>query len=227
MVKRRHSVNNKKVLRIIRTVFILKRNFLFSQPKNRFSLFLLSLVSTLHKQALLGVLFVLTSFPLFTMLSSWTALFFVSKKLIRGEEIRAFKDYFSLFFSSFKKTILPSVVFMLLFAAGGYSAWVYFSLSTPLSAVGGVLCVSFLLLSALVFLFFPCGVSSKRTNFFELFDLFVLLLPRLALSLVFVLLVSGVPLLLLPFSLPLVLTLCFPLTNMICAFLLDKESDEE
>lgn len=189
--------------------------------------FLLTLVSTVHKQALLGVLFFLTSLPLFTLLSSWTALFSVSKKLLRGEEIKPFKDYFSFFISSFKKTVFPSVLFTLLFAAGGYSAWVYFSAKTAVSAVGGVLCVSFLLLSALVFLFFPCGVSSKGANFFELFDLFVSLLPRLALSLVFVLLVSGVPLLLLPFSLPLVLTLCFPLTNMICAFLLDKESDEE
>ncbi len=205
----------------------MKKSFLFSQPKNRLGAFLLSFASTIHKQALLGLLFILTSLPVFTLLSSWTALFFVSKKLLCGEEVKTAKDYFSSFFSGFKKAVLPSLLFSLIFALGGYSAWIYFSKRTPLSVVGGVLCVSFLILSALVFLFFPLCVCSKKKSLFSLFELFVQLFPRLALSLIFVLLTSGVPILLLPASLPVVLTFCFPLSNMICAFILDKKGNEE
>lgn len=205
----------------------MKKGFLFSQPQNRFGAFLLSIVSTIHKQALLGLLFVLTSIPVFTLLSSWTALFSVSKKLICGEEVKTAKDYFSSFFFGLKANVLPSLLFLFAFALGGYSAWFYFSKKTTLSVIGGALCVSVLILSALVFLFFPLCVYSERKGFFSLFDLFVRLFPRLTLSLIFVLLISGVPILLLPGSLPVVLTLCFPLSNMICAFLLDKESNEE
>lgn len=205
----------------------LKKDFFFSTPKNRLGAFFLSVFSTVHTQALLGILFVISSLPVLTLLSSWTTLFLLSKKLLRGEDVRAFKDYFSVFFSLFKRTILPSALFSLFFGVAIFAVRLCFSAGGALSVIGGILCVSSLLFSAMCFLFFPCCVFEKRKNVFLLFERFVTLLPRLALSLLSVLLISGTLLLLLPYSLPIVLSLCFPLSCLICAFLLDKEEKEE
>lgn len=205
----------------------MKNSFLFFDGTNRKKAFFLSLLSTVHKQAFAGFLFVLTSLPVFTVLSSWTALWSVSKKLICGKEVRTAKDYFSFFFGSFKGTILPSVFFPVLFVLGAYCAKVYFSLKTALSMFGGVLCVSFLVLLLLLFLFFPFAFEKRENGFFECFELFINRFWRLLLSLFLFLLICGTSLLLLPYSLPIVLTFCFPLSSMICAFFLDKEEDEE
>ena len=86
--------------RIIPEVIKMKNSFLFFDGTNRRKAFFLSLLSTVHKQAFAGFLFVLTSLPVFTVLSSWTALWSVSKKLICGKEVRTAKDYFSFFFGS-------------------------------------------------------------------------------------------------------------------------------
>ncbi len=204
----------------------MKNSFFFSVQNGRFRSFLLAVFSTVHKQALLGFLFVLTSFPLVTAFCSWNALCLISKKIIDGEEVRTVKDYFSLFFSSFKKTFLLSLLFLVIFAFGINAARVYFSLQTSSAFLAGGISLSFLLLAVFLFLFLPFS-GKKRQGFFERFESFALSIPRCALSFVLVFLFVGVPLLLLPYSLPIVLTFSFPISSLCCAFVLDKANDKE
>lgn len=199
----------------------MKKNLIFSVPDTPWEKLLSCLFSTVHKQAALGLLFCFSALPLFTALSSWTALFFVCKKLYNGEEVKTFSAFFSAFRQNFKKTALFSLLFTLLFSAGIYSAKTYFSFGTALSMVGGAVSVSFLILFALLFLFFPQYLyTGKKCSFLESF---VLSLPRCALCLGAVGLVCGVLIFLLPFSAPLLFTLAFPLSCLFCVFIFEKK----
>ena len=200
----------------------MKKNLFFSFPDTPRDKFLSCLISTVHKQVLLGLLFVLAVLPLFTLLSSWTALFCVCRKLYDGEEVRTFSDFFSAFKRSFRKTALPSCLFALLFAAGISSAKIYFSLKTVPAFFGGTVCVCFLLIFLLAFLFMPRYLLFEKGSR-PFFEAFVLFLPRCALCLAAVGLICGVLFLLLPFSAPVFFTLAFPLSCLCCVFIFDRK----
>lgn len=204
----------------------MKKNIIFSFPDTPRDRFLSCLISTVHKQALLGLLFVLTALPLFTLLPSWTALFCVCRKLYDGEMVRTFSDYFYEFKSNFRKTVLPSCLFVLLFAAGLYSAKIYFSLKTAPAFFGGTVCVCFLLVFLLAFLFMPRYLLFEKGGR-PFFEAFVLSVPRCALCLVAVGLICGVLFLLLPFSAPVFFTLAFPLSCICCVFIFDCKGKRE
>ncbi len=198
----------------------MKKNLIFSVPSTPWEKLLSCLFSTVHKQAALGLLFCFSALPLFTALSSWTALFSVCKKLYNGEEVKAFSAFFSAFKKSFKKTALLSLAFTFLFSAGIYSAKTYFSFGTAFSIVAGAVSVSVLILLALLFPFAAQYLlQEKRRPFLESF---VLSLPRCGLCLGAVGLVCGGLIFLLPFSAPLLLTLAFPLSCLFCVFIFEK-----
>ena len=204
----------------------MKNNFFFSEQKGKFPSFLLAVFSTIHKQALLGLLFVLTSIPILTLFCSWSALCMVSKKIIAGEEVRTAKDYFSFFFVSLKRKGFLSVVFSAFFAVGVYCARIYFSFKTLISFFGGILCVSFVLIAVLLFIFIPFKADEK-SGLLGFLEIFAPEIPRCMLALFSVFLFCGVPVLLLPYTIPIVLTFSFPLSSLCCAFVLDKRSDKE
>lgn len=199
----------------------MKKNLFFSFPETPIEKFLSCFITTIHKQALLGLLFTLTALPVFTLLSSWTALFCVCQRLYSGEEVRTVNGYFSEFKASFKRTAVPSFVFALLFAAGIYSVRLYFSFSTLPAIIGGSVCVCFLLIFSLAFLFFPQHLIFKNDQK-PFFEAFVVSIPRCSLCLCAVGLICSVLFLLLPFSAPVFFTLAFPLSCLCCICIFDR-----
>lgn len=199
----------------------MKKNLIFSVPKTPGEKFLLCLFSTLHKQALLGVLFCLSSLFVFTVPAAWTALFSVCRRLYDGEEVKTVRDYFSAFKERAKNLLLLSVVFVLLFAAGVYSVKTYLSLLTPAAILGAAVCVSFLLLFLLILLFLPQYLLFKSERPF--LEAFALSFLRCVLCLFAVGLICGGLFLLLPFSAPALFSLAFPLACLCCVFIFDCE----
>lgn len=202
----------------------MKRNLFFDEPKSRPEKLFACLLGSVHKLFLLGPLFFLTAIFGFTLLSSWTALFSVAKKLFDGYETNTAKDYFHFFKLGFKKTFPVSCLFFLLFLAGSFSVGYYFSSPSPMSKIGGVLSLSLLLFLSLFFFFFPLAESSSLDGFLAAF---LKNLPRCGLCLLGFSLLVGVPALLLPFSFPVFFTLCVPLSCLLSVFILDNSAANE
>ena len=188
---------------------------IFSSPSKRSEVFISAFLNELPALTAVNLLLVLTSLPVFTLLPSLCAVHAVCEKIISGEETKPFHDYFFFFFSSFKRSLVFEAAVFPFFFLSSFGIYSYIRLSSVSGyfLVGAVLCISALLFLILFFVSLPESVN-KQMNVKEAFMSFVSDLSKNALKLFIGFLTIGVPVLILPYSLPVLLLISFSVCSL-------------
>lgn len=189
---------------------------IFSSPSNKIEAFLSAFFNELPKLTAVNLLFVLTSLPLITLVPSLCGLHGVCKKAAMGEETRAVRDYFFFFASAFKHSLVFEAVLFPLFFLSGFGAYFYIKLSSSgkLFLVGAALCFSAILFLLLFSASLPEAIEKKLT-LNEAFLSFASSLSKNTLKLALVFLTVFVPVLLLPYTLPVLALISFSLCSLL------------
>lgn len=96
---------------------------------------------------ILNLLFILTSLPVITVGASWTALYYVTMKMVRDEETGITRAYFSAFRRNFRQATL---LWLMILAAAGLIALDMYILAGMESPAAAALNTAMLVLGALL-----------------------------------------------------------------------------
>lgn len=102
---------------------------------------------------LLNVLFVICCIPIVTMGASFTALFYVSMKMVRNEESYIIKDFFKSFKQNFKQATIINLIMLVLLFVLSLDLNIVRNMEGSLSRPLTVVFLAFAILYAFVFLY--------------------------------------------------------------------------
>ncbi|MBR6315387.1 MAG: DUF624 domain-containing protein [Lachnospiraceae bacterium] len=111
-------------------------------------------ISKATDYALLNILWIICSLPVFTAGAAFSAKYYVGMKMGRGEEPAVFQSFFKSFASNLKQTILPSIVVFLIAAFFVFDWYMVIKAQAP-DAYKWILFVVSMIFMMVVFCFFP------------------------------------------------------------------------
>lgn|GEM_PF-1238223 len=130
-------------------------------PKERF----FQLCEKFGEMFFLNILFTVTCLPIITIGASFTALYTITFKMVRNEDVTIKRDFFRAFKSNFKQATQLWVGLMVVF---GFVYWqlriVMNTTSQKANILVGLLGIEFILLTFAVPLLFPFVARYKNTN---------------------------------------------------------------
>lgn len=172
---------------------------------------------------ILNVLVIICSLPIFTIGASWTALYFVTIRMVRNEEGYLLKDFFRSFKENFKQA---TIIWLIVLAAAAIvlgDIWICNMMSgqIPTFVIVVVIALGFLLLGTVLYVF-PLLSRFENTTKNTIKNAFVLSIINVPYTLVFIILV-GIPSVLAVFVvelLPIVVMMGVSLPAFLMSFLL-------
>ena len=111
-------------------------------------------ISKATDYALLNILWILCSLPVFTAGAALCAKYYVGMKMGRGEEPAVFKSYFKSFAENFKQTVIPSIVVFLVMCFLAFDWRMVIKAQAP-DAYKWILFVISMIFMMVVFCLFP------------------------------------------------------------------------
>ena len=132
---------------------------------------LYSFLSKMADFLILNVLFIVCSLPVFTIGASYTAMSYVTLKMVRGEDPYIWQNFWKSFRQNFKQGTLIWVFSILVFIFLGMDFYIINSQNTTLFAVIRILlwCVCLIALSVFLYVFpiishFVCSTTQALKN---------------------------------------------------------------
>jgi len=137
----------------------------------------------------LNLLVLICSLPIFTIGASWTALYYVTIRMVRKEEGYVIKDFFRSFKENFKQATIIWLLILVVVAVFVGDVWIYNMIPTQIPQVIMTLVVVFgcVALGAVIYVF-PLLARFDNTTKNMIKNAFILSIVKLPYTLLFILL---------------------------------------
>lgn len=140
---------------------------------------------------ILNVLVIFCSIPIFTIGASWTAMYFVTIRMVRKEEGYVIKDFFRSFKENFKQATIIWLIILAVVAVFAGDIWIYNMIpeQIPQIIMLVVMVLGFLVLGTVVYVF-PLLSRFDNTTKNTIKNAFLLSIVNIPYTLIFIILMA-------------------------------------